>query len=111
MRLRYVFIIEAIVCIGSLLVGHRTGRQSVYSEHWSEGYTACMTTIVETLATTDEIRFGNLVISEPNSTVTMSNVTFFVVDANRYAVEVDANRYAVEVDANDTTVMGGHFSF
>ena len=100
MKLRWVYLIEALVCIVSLLVGYKTGRGSVHSEHYSEGYNAAMVRVVETLAQTDEVRIGNLIIKEPNSIVDLSNTAFFVIDPNLFAVTIDAN---------NTTVMGGHF--
>jgi hypothetical protein len=90
-------------CVIFLLAGIGLGWfvEKEMAEHkaWSRGYTECMQDVVGALAKHDEVRLGNLVVSEPNTTVT--DTTFFVVDPNQFGAVIDAV---------DVTVTNNYFS-
>ena len=95
----YTFIASAVACAVGLLVGYAIGLHSNDSKHWAEGYEYAMIRVVETLARVDSVHVGQLIISEPNTFVDLSNSAIFLVDPNEF----------VEIRGRGSTIMGGRF--
>jgi len=75
------------ICLtATLTLGIFLGKELNDGDHasWSRGYTECMNDVVVALASCEEVRLGNLIINEPN--VSVSDMTFFVVDPNQWGI-------------------------
>ena len=93
----------SLLCVNFFItfaLGFIFGAECNDHASWSRGYGTCMTDVVTSLASHDEVYLGNLVINEPNAYV--SDVTFFVVDPNQWGVLFD--------DVADGTVIDCTFS-
>lgn len=93
MKTKWLILIIVVCTIVTLSVGYISGRQSIHAEQWTKGYGACLSNVVEALTSCDDVYLGNMVITAPNTQV--SNVVFFVVDANVMPVIIDANSVVV----------------